>query len=176
VTALAKTLNFRLSGPVKVAVSAVKPGAQVSDELVLPAQDDSAYNKPAAQRLRSDLDARISNVREEHAAYEQRRDQGTSTQERLLRYLNDYGATRLNQARASIDQLGAEQDAAIERHQHHLENAKRWAEQSSDIAARKAPLPTQIAGYDGDIRRLQEFHREFEADIDKKRARLLRLT
>jgi hypothetical protein len=172
VTALAKTLHFRLSGPVKVAVSSVKPGAQVSDELVLPAQDDSAYNKPAAQTLRSDLDARISNVREERAAYEQRRDQGTSNQERLLRYLNDYGATRLNQARASIDQLGAEQDAAIERHQRHLENAKRWAEQSSDIAGRKAPLPTQIAGYESDIRRLQEFHREFEADIDKKRVRL----
>lgn len=172
VTTLAKTLNFRLSGPVKVAVTSVTPATLGSDELVLPAQDDSAYNKPAAQTLRSELDTRISNVQEECTAYEERRDQGSKTQEHLLRYLRDYGATRLNQAHAAIENLRADADAALERHRDHLANADRWATQSADITARMEPLPGEIAQCGVDIRALQDFQREFEADLGTKRARL----
>lgn len=171
VATLAKTLNVRLSAPVKVAVSSVQAGAQGVDAFVLPAQDDSAYNKQAASTLRANLDERIANTEEERKAYEERRDQGSATRERLQRYLKDYGATRLRQAQALIDELHAENEAALSRHAEHLTNADRFLAESAAIAVRTTALPKQIALCEGSIRRAEDFQREFEAELDTKRAR-----
>jgi hypothetical protein len=172
VTALVNTLRLRLTAPVKVAVSSVEPGAGSSKELVLPAQDDSAYNKPAAQSLRSELDTRINDTQEECKAYEYRRDQGEIVRERLSTYLRDYGATRLHQARTAIEELELKKEAAIHRQSLRLENADKLREQSSQLRDRMRELPAQIVGLETDIRRLREFQIELESDFDSKSARL----
>lgn len=172
VASIASGLPLRLTTPIKVAASSVTPGALDASELVLPAQDDSAYNKPAAQQLRSELDARILNTEDERKAYEQRRDQGAAIHGRLLEYLRDYGATRLHQAQSAIDELRAEEDAALSRQSAHLASAEQLLAQGDSIRTRMSALPDQIARCEADIRRVQEFQRELEAHIESKGNRL----
>jgi len=172
---LIPTLKCKLSAPVTVAVASVDAAASSADRLVLAPQDDSAYNKESAQQALTALDARIANVEEQLAAYEERRDLASAATEKLRRYQTEFGAARLRQTEAEIGRLENEEQAALSRQQEFAIRADQAQSLGKELAAEAALLPRKIEKLRGAIKWIQDFQRDWELPLGGKLARLAEL-
>ena len=100
----------RPARPVVVSVATLEPAAQPSERLVVPAEDDSAFNVEAAAKLGSNLELRVADENERRAAYRQRHDQTLKAIHELDTYAKEFGDGKLGQARA--EKVTLEEDAA----------------------------------------------------------------
>lgn len=166
------TVKFKLSAPVTVAVASVSAAAVGGDRVVLAPRDDSAYNKASAQQALKGLDARIEHLEEERTAYEERRDHASSAREKLRRYQAEFGVARLRQTVADLEGLEAEEQAALNRQHERTTQADDTDARRSDLAARAAAIPLEIAVLKSNIRRVDEFQRDWESALPAKRAHL----
>ncbi|MBI0358241.1 hypothetical protein [Burkholderia oklahomensis] len=78
--------------------------------MVVPAEDDSAFNVEAAAKLGSNLEIRVSDENERWSAYRERDDQTLKAIRELDTYATEFGNGKLGRARA--DKVALEEDAA----------------------------------------------------------------
>lgn len=100
----------RPTRPVVVSATTLEPSAQLAERLVIPAEDDSAFNVEAAAKLGSNLEIRVSDENERRSAYRERHDQTLKAIHELDRYAKEFGDGKLGLARA--DKVALEEDAA----------------------------------------------------------------
>lgn len=100
----------RPTRPVVVSATTLEPAAQLAERVVVPAEDDSAFNIEAAARLGSNLEIRVSDESERRAAYRERHDKTLKAIHELDTYAKEFGDGKLGRARA--DKVALEEDAA----------------------------------------------------------------
>lgn len=100
----------RPTRPVVISATTLEPAAQLAERLVVPAEDDSAYNVEAAAKLGSNLEIRVSDENERRSAYQERHDQTLKAIHELDTYAKEFGDGKLGRARA--DKVALEEDAA----------------------------------------------------------------
>ncbi|MFT3804041.1 MAG: hypothetical protein QM766_22840 [Burkholderiaceae bacterium] len=101
---------WRPTRPVVVSAATLEPVAQLAEHLVVPTEDDSAFNIEAAAKLGSNLELRTSNESEHRSAYRERHDQTLKAIHELDMYAKEFGDGKLGRARA--DKAAFEEDAA----------------------------------------------------------------
>lgn len=100
----------RPTRPVVMSATTLEPAAQLAERLVVPAEDDSAFNVEAAAKLRSNLEIRVSDENERRCAYRERHDQTLKAIHELDTYAKEFGDGKLGRTRA--DKVALEEDAA----------------------------------------------------------------
>lgn len=168
-------LKLKLSAPVMVAVASVDTATGYGDRLVLAPQDDSAYNKEAAQRVLAALDARILDIGNQQKAYEERRDLASAARERLVRYQSEYGRGRLRQAEAEIEHHQYEEQAAKSRQQELVSLAGGALNRKTELAGQILPVPAQIENLKGAVARIEDFQHDWETPLADKQVRLIQV-
>ncbi|WP_322060280.1 hypothetical protein [Paraburkholderia sp. J63] len=96
--------------PVVVSAATLEPAEQLEERVVVPAEDDSAFNIEAAARLSLNLELRIAEEDERRSAYQERYDQTLKAVHELDTYAKEFGDGKLGQARA--DKAALEEDEA----------------------------------------------------------------
>lgn len=165
-------LKVRLAAPVTVAVATLDAQTPLSEKVVLGPEDSASFNKEAAKAALRLLDARISAMDEERRAYLQRRSEGSAGREKLLRYQREFGAARLKQTAAEVENLQAEESGAKARQRELLDLAEKCLQNRRDVDQQRKPLPSRIQEGKGGCRRLQDFLRDYEEPSSAKRLRL----
>ncbi|CAD7381856.1 coiled-coil domain-containing protein [Xanthomonas arboricola] len=100
----------RPTRPVVVSAATLEPATQRAERVVVPAEDDSAFNVEAAAKLASNLELRVAEEDERRSAYRERQDQTLKAIHELDTYAKEFGDGKLGSARA--DKLAFEEDAA----------------------------------------------------------------
>lgn len=165
-------LKCRLAAPVTVAIASIDPRAASNERVVLGPEDAASFNRDAAKVALTHLDARIAHTDEERGAYLQRRTEGASARASLLQYQRDYGAARLKQAAAQIEDFQAEEASAAARQRDLIDRAEQALRSRQDAEQQRKPIPGRIEQAKGQIKRLDAFARDYEAPSLQKRLRL----
>lgn len=126
--------------PVVVSAATLEPGAHMAERVVVPAEDDSAFNVEAAAKLGVSLDLRVADEDERRSAYRERHDQTLRAIHELEAYTKEFGDGKLGQARA--DKTALEEDVAtakeraesLESLAHELEEKAQGLEQRAQAA------------------------------------------
>lgn len=100
----------RPARPVVVSVATLEPATQLAERVIVPAEDDSAFNVEAAAKLASNLELRVAEENERRSAYRERQDQTQKALHELDTYAKEFGDGKLGSARAG--KLAFEEDAA----------------------------------------------------------------
>lgn len=169
---LIPNLKLKLSAPVTVAVASVDRALDCDDRLVLAPQDDSAYNKEAAQEVLAALDTRIHDVEDQQMAYVERRDSASAAREKLVRYQSEFGFARLRQAKAEIERYEIDEQMALNRQQEFTSQAEEAQNSRKELALQADPLPAKIEQLRSVMRRIEDFRRDWETPLATKLARL----
>lgn len=98
----------RPARPVIVSAATLEPAPSMAERVIVPAEDDSAFNAQAATRLSVSLERRIADEDERRSAYRARQDQAIHAMHELETYAKDFGDGKLGQARA--DKVALEED------------------------------------------------------------------
>jgi len=106
---------LRLASPVMVSVAALEPDPTGQDRFVVSAQDDSAFNVPAAAVLLSNLDSRIAAEQARRKVYSERLSDVQKADQRLQAYAGRFGSGAVTRARTEILRLTEESEVAAER-------------------------------------------------------------
>ncbi|SDQ26713.1 hypothetical protein [Paraburkholderia tuberum] len=97
--------------PVVVSAATLEPAAHVAEHVVVvPAEDDSAFNVEAAAKLGVSLELRVTDEDERRSAYRERHDQTLRAIHELDAYTKEFGDGKLGQAQA--DKTALEEDVA----------------------------------------------------------------
>lgn len=104
-----------LASPVMVSVAALEQDPTGQDRFVVSAQDDSAFNVPAAAVLLSNLDSRIAAEQARRTVYAERLSAVQKADQRLQAYASRFGGGAVTRARTEILRLTQESEVAAER-------------------------------------------------------------
>lgn len=104
-----------LASPVMVSVAALEQDPSGQDRFVVSAQDDSAFNVPAAAVLLSNLDSRIAAEEARRKVYAERLSNVQKADQRLQAYASRFGSGAVSRARTKIVRLTEESEVAAER-------------------------------------------------------------
>ncbi|MGI4794580.1 MAG: hypothetical protein ACRYG8_10985 [Janthinobacterium lividum] len=105
----------RPARPVVISAATLAPATQLAERVVVPPEDDSAFNVEAATKLGSNLELRVADENERRSAYRQRHDQTLRAIHELDAYAKEFGDGKLVQARADKAVLEEDVAAATER-------------------------------------------------------------
>lgn len=155
--------SFRLGRAVVVSESALESTPKHGEAVVIGPEDDAAYSRKAARVYAERLDKALGDARSELQAYRQRSEEAVTAKEQLRAYIEAYGRSRLDQARAGIDRLAHEAAAATERATQASEAAGAAAGNAAEAKARGVDLSQLCSRHENDLRRLREFRDEHEA-------------
>ena len=100
----------RPTRPVLVSAATLEPAAQIAERMVVPAEDDSAFNVEAAANLGANLEFRAAEEDERRSAYRERHDQTLKAIHELDTYAKEFGDGKLGEARAN--KVALEEDVA----------------------------------------------------------------
>lgn len=125
-----------LRAPVMVSAAALDPDPLPRNAFVLPASDDSWFNREAAQRLQASLEQRIGEERERHSQWLKLLREAESAAQRLSSYLEQYGDFRLATMVSEAEQLAMEIEATDARR----EEAEQKANGCRELAEAKTTL------------------------------------
>ncbi|XJO15013.1 hypothetical protein ACHMXE_30815 [Variovorax sp. UC122_21] len=168
-------LKVKLRAPVTVAVQSLEAKSTIGERLVLAPEDAALFNKSAAQVALGHLDKRIVASEDQRRAYQQRKREGNEGRAKLVRYQTEFGAVRLRQADAELEEKRAEETAA-RTHQEEL-SAKALAckKSAEQVSLQRKPLPARIESVNGGIRQLRSFQRDYESKRPEIQRRMLEL-
>lgn len=161
-----------LARPVMVSEATRDADTLEPSAFVVPAGDHSAYNFTDAEALGQRIAKLIAGEQARHSQFQERRKNALSTEARLNAYLEEYGASRMAQAKADLDKFHGE----AEKSRQLAEDAKQQAQQLHGLAEareKEISLKTEAIGRAQDNeRRLRQFHDEHEAAALTRQARL----
>lgn len=155
--------SFRLGRPVVVSESALESAPKHGEGVVIGPEDDAAYSRKAARFYAERLDKALGDARSELLAYRHRSEEAVTAREQLRAYVEAYGRSRLEQARAGIDRFVHEAAAATGRASKASEGAEAATKSAAEAKARAADLSRACSRHENDLRRLCEFRDEHEA-------------
>ncbi|TAK84095.1 MAG: hypothetical protein EPO20_15525 [Betaproteobacteria bacterium] len=154
--------SIRLARPVVVSELALESSDKYEVHLVVGPADDAAYNREAASIYAGRLDSDIAEATSELKAYRARRDEAFAAKQLLRSYAEAYGRARLDHARAQIERLGAEAEAANGRAAQETDAASTAAAQVQAAKVEAGKLARADADLENSLRRMREFQHEDE--------------
>jgi hypothetical protein len=100
----------RPTRPVVISAATLEPAEQLAERVVVPAEDDSAFNVEAAARLGLNLELRVAEEDERRSGYRERYEQTLNAVHKLDTYAKEFGEGKLGQAQT--DKVALEEDVA----------------------------------------------------------------
>lgn len=165
----------KLAHPVMVSDVTRDADTLPANSFVVPASDHSAYNFAAAELLGHSVAELIAGEKSRQAQFHERRQSALTTQGRLSGYLEDYGSSRMVQAKAIRDKARADAGTARQQAEETKEQADlchRQAEAKAKDAGRKTE---SIGRAQSNEQRLKQFHEDHEAGAVGRQERLVTL-
>lgn len=166
----------RPSRPVMVSVASLDIVAAAEDRLVVPPEDASAFNIPAATRLAYSLDSRLQDEEQRRSAYELRHAQTLRAAQELETFATTYGNGQL--AEAAVKRSTLEEDASAARSRATALDAEAStldakAQQHDKDQAEQERLRSEAAQAAQTVR---QFQAEHESGREGRLARLTELS
>lgn len=165
----------RPSRPIVVSATTVEPAVVPDTRVVVPAEDDSAFNVEAATKLGISLERRVADEDERRSAYRERQEQTHRALHELEAYAKDFGDGKLAKARA--EKAAYEEDAAtalaraisLEALAGELDEKARTFDRLAQAAEEQRQTAQQAANA------VRSFQSEHEAEHEERVGRLAEL-
>ena len=162
----------RPTRPVVISGTALDPQPGAADEIVVPAENDAAFNRDAAARLALTLQDRIGDEETRRDAFYARQTGAMAALQQLDAFRQRFGDGRLAAARGKVSTLLAELEAVNGR----VAEANGKAAEASENAAQRQQQAqvkaSEAQTADGNAKTLQDFFEHFEAGRDARLERL----
>ena len=155
----------RPTQPVTISVAALDVVAGNADVVVVPAEDDSAFNVEAATRLGVSLSVRLEAEQQRRAAYETRYESTLKAGQELLTFGKTYGDGQLAAATAKRDALLEDEAVASAR----ADNLELEASALDDRTAEDDKLAVLADGRHNQSRQAAKAVRGFQSEHEKGR-------
>lgn len=167
---IAANLKIELTAPVTVAVNSLDPAAAALDRVVLPAVNDAAYNRAAAQQVLTTLESRAQAKAADLKSYHGRRDQALAAGQELARYVDQYGLAVLRQAAAEAEQLQGQVNAAVTKIKTLKENGAEAKRRSEEHLRASRKAEQEMVAVKNHLRDVRDYQKAFEEPMAGKRA------
>ena len=161
-----------LASPVMVSVAALEQDPTGQDRFVVSAQDDSAFNVPAAAVLLSNLDSRIAAEEARRKVYSERLSDVQKADQRLQAYASRFGGGAVTRARTEILRLTEESEVAAERAAAAEIQASELQDKASSANTEAATCRTASLTASANAARLVRFSENHESGRPARLSRL----
>lgn len=161
-----------LASPVMVSVAALEQDPTGQDRFVVSAQDDSAFNVPAAAVLLSTLDSRIAAEEARRKVYSERLSDVQKADQRLQAYAGRFGGAAVTRARTEILRLTEESEVAAERAAAAEIQASELQDKASSAKTEAATCRTASLTASTNAARLVRFSENHESGRPARLSRL----
>jgi len=154
--------DLPLSTPVTVALATLDAAVATFDRVVIPAEDDSAYNLEAAAAALIDFERRIAEISGTRDVHIQRRNDARDAVNKLKDYQERFGAVRIAELERSIQTHYEEEQAFASLQAGCLEEASEVLERAKGLEKEIDPIPSEIANQASMIQRLERYAYQYE--------------
>lgn len=165
--------NLHLSRPVTVALSTLDAAELTQDRLVIPPEDDSAYNLAAAATALVGFEQRIEEISGKRVEFKARRDEAQRASAKLAEYQSKCGAGRIAQLECDILAHADAEKAFRAQQADCLEESKGITSKAKLLEIDIARIPNEIAGMKTWVKRLKAYASQHEQPLPARKARLL---
>ena len=157
--------DLPLNTPVTVALATLDATVVAFDRVVIPAEDDSAYNLEAAAAALLDFEQRIAEISGTRDAHIQRRNDARDAANKLKDYQGRFGAVRIAELEQKIHTHYEEEQAFASLQAGCLEEASEVLERAKKLEKEIDPIPSEIANQTSKIQRLQRYSHQYEQPL-----------
>ncbi|MEH6413827.1 hypothetical protein [Pseudomonas sp. CGJS7] len=164
-------VKVKLRAPVTVAQATLDTQDAAFGKIVFAPEDAALFNKDAARVALGHLDTRIASTAEQRDAYLKRRTDGSAGREMLLRYQREFGAARLKQADADLNDLKVSESTARARQKEFLLLVDQVKQDRVHAENQRKSFPRKIEASKNARRRLAEYLHDFEEPSGAKQKR-----
>lgn len=165
--------HLPLSGPVTVALATLDAASPASDRVVIPAEDDSAYNLLAAASALEDFEQRIAEISGMRAEYNQRRSGAREVANKLQTYQARFSAARIAELEQNIQAHLEDEEAFAALKAGCLEEASAALGKAKHLEEDLGVIPSGIATLRSMIQRLDGYIRHHEQPLPARKQRLV---
>jgi hypothetical protein len=157
--------DFSLSTPVTVALTTLDAAATAFDRVVIPAEDDSAYNLEAAATALIDFERRIAEISDTRDVHVQRRNDARDAVNKLKDYQARFGAARIAELEREIQTHYEEEQSFANLQAGCLAESNEVLERANELERLIEPIPSEISFKTGMIQRLQRYSEQYEQPL-----------
>ncbi len=157
--------DLPLSTPVTVALATLDGTVAAFDRVVIPAEDDSAFNLEAAATALIDFERRIAEIKGARDVHIQRRNDARDAATKLKDYQERFGAVKISELERSIQTHYEEEQSFINLQAGCLAEGSEELERASERERLIEPIPSEISIKTGMIQRLQRYSEQYEQPL-----------
>ncbi len=161
--------------PVVVSAATLDAAGPSAECVVVPAEDDSAFNIEAAAALNVTLERRVADEDERRSAYRRRHDQTQKAIHELEVYAKEFGEGKLGEARASKAALEEDVETANARAESLETLAAELDEKARDLELQVNAAESRRQASELSAKVVRTFQQEHEAGRTQRIARLTEL-
>ncbi|WP_213959588.1 hypothetical protein [Variovorax sp. dw_954] len=161
--------------PIVVSVQSLDAAAEASQSTVVPAENDAAFNVPAAQLLAADLDVRLEAEQRRRAELDLRLQDTLRVDQDLKQFLQTFGDGKLAQSQSEEALLRQNTEAAKTQAESLDQEADDLDLKSADLEQQQHEAASRYNDLVQAAKRLAEFVQEHEAERDMRLERLSQL-
>ncbi|WP_256579940.1 MULTISPECIES: hypothetical protein [unclassified Pseudomonas] len=157
--------DLPLSTPVTIALATLDVAVAAFDRVVIPAEDNSAYNLEAAAAALIDFERRIAEISETRDAHIQRRSDARDASNKLMDYQERFGAVRIAELERNIQTHYEEEQAFATLRAACLEEVSEVSERAKGLEGEIESIPNEIANQASMIQRLERYSHQYEQPL-----------